>query len=97
MTTAPPVEQKRTRFTTWHGRLLGFLLVIFALELGLFLVVFPWLKSWDLNSMRFRSPALAKLWMTGYFRGAISGLGALNLYVALAELIRQLKAVFARE
>jgi hypothetical protein len=78
----------------WHRRVLGFCLIIFAFELGLFLLVFPWLRSWDLNWVPVHSPKFAELWMSPYFRGALSGLGLLNIYIALAEFARQLKSVF---
>ena len=74
--------------------MLGFCLVIFAFELGVFLVVFPWLKTWDLSWVALHSPRFSDLWMSRYFRGALSGLGLLNIYVAFAELIRQLKSIF---
>jgi hypothetical protein len=32
--------------------------------------------------------------MSHYFRGAISGLGLLNIYVAFAEAVKQLKSLF---
>ena len=47
-----------TRFVRWHGRVLGICLVIFAFELGLFLLVFPWLPNWDLNWIPLHSPFL---------------------------------------
>jgi hypothetical protein len=78
----------------WHRRVLGFCLVVFAFELGLFLLVFPWLRNWDLSWIPMHSPRLSDIWMSRYFRGALSGLGLLNIYIALAELVRQLKAMF---
>src|SRR6266513_2966308 len=90
-TSGPPRAAKAHRFTRWHRRILGFCLAIFAFELGLFLVVFPWLRSWDLNWVPVHSHRFAAVWMSRYFRGALSGLGLLNIYVALAEFIRQLK------
>ncbi|MGH9583527.1 MAG: hypothetical protein ACRD4O_11380 [Bryobacteraceae bacterium] len=72
----------------WHWRVLAFCGIIFALELGLFLVVFPWLQSWDVNW-------LSGFWMSPYLRGALSGLGLLNIYIALSELFNQLKSLFA--
>lgn len=87
---------KSTRFMRWHRRVLGFCLVIFAFELGLFLLVFPWLRSWDLNWVPVHSPKFADLWMSPYFRGALSGLGLLNIYIAIAEFVRQLKSVFSQ-
>ena len=88
-----PVPES-SRFLRWHHRFLGFCLVIFAFELGLFLVVFPWLKSWSLSWVPVHSPQFAALWMSRYVRGALSGLGLLNIYIAILELLRQLKSLF---
>ena len=82
------------RFMRWHRRVLGLCLVIFALELGLFLVVFPWRPEWELGWVPVHVPKFFKVWMSHYLRGAVSGLGFLNIYIALAELFRQLKSLF---
>jgi hypothetical protein len=34
--------------------------------------------------------------MNNYFRGALSGLGVLNLWVGFVELLRQIRALFQR-
>ena len=94
-TSTPP--GKARVFMTWHRRILGFCLVIFAFEIGVFLVVFPWLDNWDLIWVPAHSPKLSDLWMSPYFRGALSGLGLLNIYVALAELLKQLKQAFGHQ
>jgi hypothetical protein len=88
----PPVEPPR--FRRWHRRALGLCLILFAFELGLFLLVFPWLKAWGMNWVPVHSPRLAPLWMSPYFRGTVSGLGLLNIYVALNEAVRQIKLLF---
>ena len=80
----------------WHRRVLGFCLAIFAFELGLFLVVFPWRDNWDLSWVAVHSHRFSSLWMSRYFRGALSGLGLLNIYIAFAELLRQLKSIFGQ-
>jgi hypothetical protein len=92
-----PPKTKSTRFIRLHRRVLGFCLVIFAFELGLFLLVFPWLRSWDLSWVPMHSRAFADVWMSRYFRGALSGLGLLNIYVAGAEFVTQVKSLFGRE
>jgi hypothetical protein len=89
-----PAETKPGRFVKYQRRVLGFCLVIFAFELGLFLFVFPWLKNWDLSWIPVHSPRFSDIWMSRYFRGALSGLGLLNIYVGFAELIRQLRSIF---
>ncbi len=90
-------SEKPSRFMTWHRRVLGFCLIVFALELGLFLVVFPWRPEWELNWIPVHSADLAGIWMNPAFRGAISGLGLLNIYIALAEVLKQLKAWFGND
>ena len=94
--TSTPVDRTRV-FMGWHRRILGFCLVIFAFEIGVFLLIFPWLENWDLSWIPVHSPKLSELWMSPYFRGALSGLGLLNIYVALAELFKQLKLAFGHK
>lgn len=99
-TPAPPIPSgpvKAGGLMRWHRRVLGFFLVVFAFELGLFLLVFPWLRSWDMSWIPVHSPRFSDVWMSRYFRGALSGLGLLNLYVALAELVKQLKSMFGEQ
>src|ERR1700761_1868515 len=84
-----------SRVLRWHRRVLGFCLVVFALELGLFLLFFPWRRDWEMSWIPVHSPTLAAIWMSPYFRGAISGLGLLNLAVAATEFSRQIK-IFQR-
>lgn len=79
------------RVLRWHRRVLGFCLVIFALELGLFLLAFPWRPEWEMSWIPVHSRRLAAVWESPYFRGLVSGLGLLNLTVAIAELTRQIK------
>lgn len=86
---------KPGRFHRWHQRILGFCLAIFAFELGLFLVIFPWLGAWELNWVPVHSPTFSDLWMSRYFRGVISGLGLLNIYIGCHEFIRQLKSLLS--
>ncbi|MFZ0592056.1 MAG: hypothetical protein WAM39_16440 [Bryobacteraceae bacterium] len=77
----------------WHQRILGLCFAIFALELGIFLFVFPWLRVWGVNWLPMQSPGLRALWISPYFRGALSGVGLVNLYVGVAELGRQLRSL----
>lgn len=80
----------------WHRRVLGVCLVIFALELGLFLLFFPWRRDWEMSWVPVHAPSLANIWMSPYFRGAISGLGLLNVGVAMAELYKQVRLFVRR-
>jgi hypothetical protein len=80
----------------WPRRLLGIMLIVFAFELGLFLIVFPWLDAWNMNWIPLHSPRFAAIWMSGYFRGGLAGLGLLNIYVALAEATKQIASLVRR-
>jgi hypothetical protein len=94
----PPGQQDGVRsgkLLKWHQRVLGFCFAIFALEVGLFLLLFPWLNSWDLNWIPLQTRWLRDIWLNPYFRGALSGLGLINLYVGLSELGRQLRSLFS--
>lgn len=92
---APQSTNKAGRFTRWHRRVLGFCMVVFALEIGVFLVVFPWLSNWDQSWIPVHSPSFANVWMSPYFRATLSGLGLLNIYIAGMELLSQLKSIFS--
>jgi hypothetical protein len=70
------------------GRLvLGLIFSIFALGVGLFLVIFPWMDSWNLNYLQSSIPALQDVWDDPYFRGVFTGAGLLNVYVACRHAI----------
>jgi hypothetical protein len=79
----PPAPPKR-----WPGRLLTICFAIFAFEVGLFLVVFPWQDSWTLNYFQGISPNVEDLWDEPSFKGLVTGLGFVNIYIALLQIIR---------
>ncbi len=62
--------------------------VIFCAEIGCFLLIYPWTEVWETNSFLTWLPQFDDVWFSGYFRGALSGLGLLNVYIAIAETFR---------
>ena len=56
------------------------------LETGLLLVLIPWSAFWERNYFFEWSPVLSGLMTSNYTRGAISGLGLINVWAALGEL-----------
>ena len=62
-------------------------LVTFFVEVGLLLMVLPWSAFWDRNYFVYAVPTLEPLFTSPFFRGAVSGLGLLNLGAALSELL----------
>lgn len=62
------------------------LLVGVFFEIGLVLVFVPWVDYWNHNYFTEMLPALRRFVNDPFVRGAVSGLGVLNLYAAFAEL-----------
>lgn len=72
----------------WYHKLAGLLSVILCFEMGVFLLVFPWASDWY-SSYFSTLPLWARdVWVSPYFRGAISGLGLLNIYISFIEVFR---------
>jgi len=62
----------------------AFLVYAFA-ALGVFLVAVPWSPVWETSTAGYL-PTVAGPWLrSGFVRGLVSGLGALNLAAAWAE------------
>jgi len=76
----------------WFQKVWAFVFIIFCLELGLFLVIYPWTDDWDHNLFA-TSPSLQlarwnEFWHNPYLKGALSGLGLLDLWVSVGEIFR---------
>ncbi|HET9706477.1 MAG TPA: hypothetical protein VFP85_20685 [Vicinamibacterales bacterium] len=56
------------------------------LETGLLLVLIPWSAFWERNYFLETSSLLGGWLKNNYARGAITGLGLVNVWAALAEL-----------
>ena len=80
---APPAAPRR-----WQGRLLTFCFAVFAFEVGLFLVVFPWQDSWTFNYFQGISPNIETIWDEPSFKGLVTGLGFVNIYIGLLQVLR---------
>src|SRR5436309_15918310 len=89
--TNPSVVQTAPRPRTWQNRLLRICFAIFAFEIGLFLVVFPWTDTWNINYFQSLGVLIQDVWDDSYFRGAVTGLGFVNIYIAGVEVIRLLR------
>jgi len=74
--------------TSWYHKLALLLFIIVCFEVGVFLLVFPWMDYWGNNSIASLTPWMRPIWESNYFRGALSGLGVVNIYISLAEVLR---------
>jgi hypothetical protein len=82
---APPSEGPRPKIG-WQRRLLRISLAVFIFEIGAFLVIFPWTENWNLNYFQTVAPSLQDLWYQPSFRGALTGLGFVNIYIACLQV-----------
>ena len=62
------------------------LFVAYFLEVGLLLVLVPWSGFWDRNYFASTFPVLQSFLRNNYVRGAVSGLGIVNLLMGFDEL-----------
>ena len=62
--------------------------VLFCLEVGFVLLLLPWTIFWDSNYFFLITPDLNGVWLSAYLRGAVSGVGLVNLWIGLGEAWR---------
>jgi hypothetical protein len=75
--------------------------IVICFEIGALLIFLPWHASWERNQLlilvadRLKWPSLIPLMLNGYLRGAVSGLGLLNIMLGIWEIINFKKTVRA--
>jgi hypothetical protein len=62
--------------------------ILFCIEIGLVLFLLPWTPLWDNNYFFSLTPQWNAFWLSTYLRGAISGVGVVNLWIGLGEAWR---------
>jgi hypothetical protein len=62
------------------------LFAAYFFEVGLLLAIVPWSSFWDQNALLEAIPAVYEWTRSAFVRGAVTGLGALNLAAGLVEL-----------
>jgi len=79
---APPAHSFR-----WYHKVAAVMTAIFCFELGVFLLIYPWLNHWDANGALI--PLWGRhIWTSSWVRGAVSGLGLLDIYISFVEVFR---------
>jgi hypothetical protein len=96
VTPAPPpmpaaVPGKVPAKRSWWEVLSGLAWIVLSFELGAFLLVYPWMDGWDTNLFATWKPGWQRWWTDPWVRGAVSGLGAVNIIISLVELFRYLR------
>ena len=84
-TEVPDTPPRRRR--PWYWKLFGLIFVLICFEVGVLLLVFPWMQIWDHNFLISQLPWLSAIWTSPFFRGAVSGLGLVNIYISFLEVL----------
>jgi hypothetical protein len=87
-----PSAEETPRFR-WYHKAFALAFVVFCLEIGIVLMVLPWTEYWDNNFFATLvppewSPGWQRYWDNPYVRGAVSGLGIVNVMISFSELFR---------
>jgi len=85
-----------TALSPWVRRTVRIVMLIFWLELGLLLILAPWSDIWEANYFLYKYPAWGFILNNTFLRGAISGLGLLNVFLALGAFRGRTSSVAIR-
>jgi hypothetical protein len=81
----PPTESSGFK---WYHKASAIAFTIICFELGVFLLVFPWMDKWETNYFGSFTANWRDVWQNPYFRGAVSGLGLVNIFISFVEIVR---------
>jgi hypothetical protein len=65
------------------NKIMRAVLIVFCFEMGALLLYLPWSSFWEQNYFLIHFPALMPILLHPSFRGVVSGLGVLDIFVAL--------------
>ena len=82
----PVPEQRPRQIPHWLLVMEIVLFVIVRLYVGVLVVLLPWRSIWTTNSWIMHWPMVANFVAQGWVRGLVSGLGLLNIWIALGVL-----------
>ncbi len=83
-----PATDNSGEMPVWLQRVFVVVYVLFCIELGLVLIGLPWTRFWFNNGLLAQWPALQHLLQQGFVRGAVTGLGVLDIWLGIVEAVR---------
>ena len=84
---APASTARPAGAALWLERLKLAVRVIFFIELGMLLVILPWTPVWTNNNLLATQLVLREWLNQGFLRGALSGLGLVNIWFGIYEAV----------
>jgi hypothetical protein len=85
---AGSAPENTAEMPVWLQRVFVVVYVLFCVELGLVLIVLPWTRFWFSDGWTAQWPAFQRLMQLGFVRGAVSGLGLLDIWLGVLEAVR---------
>ncbi len=73
----------------WIGHALY---IIFSLYFGIALLMLPWQSGWENNYFIYIYPQIRPIVANSFFKGAVLGLGIVNIIIGIQEIVRFRKA-----
>src|SRR5256885_13297846 len=71
------------------NRLFSAILVVFLSIMGAMLFYLPWTGIWEKNYFLSHFPSLMRILLHPSFRGAVSGLGILDIFLAITMILSE--------
>jgi hypothetical protein len=60
--------------------------ILYSLEVGIFLLMLPWMTFWDNNFLVFYYPRIRPVVGNPFIKGAVLGLGIVNIMIGIHEI-----------
>jgi len=70
-------------FMAWIGHIIY---ILYSLEVGIFLLFLPWQGIWENNYLLYLYPRIRPVVANSYFKGAVLGLGIVNIMIGIQEI-----------
>jgi len=80
-------QQPKGRPAIWRARLFLVMEVVVLIWLGMMLIVLPWSTLWTSNALLGPHFTLRHLLMAGWVRGAVTGLGLVNIWIGIWDAV----------
>jgi len=82
-----PARPENPPAPLWLQRVSVVILVVFCFYVGLLLFVLPWTRYWQENHYLLTMSTLGPLLNSGITRGVISGLGLIDIWIGISEIL----------
>ncbi len=83
---SPHSGRRQDRLLCWLYTTYTLVHITYWLVVGCFLMLFPWLRIWEHNYLLYQYPALRPIVGNPFLKGAVLGLGVVNLIIGFLEI-----------